>query len=215
MPTQAPWWEAFANAQTVPIDQVPLVTDLNGFASGSLNAGSTCAGPPWFGFYQSSSTVTAIAPDHAHDILWIAVTSSDKGLTRVHYTNATFKCMISGPYFGQSVTLTYVDRIDGGATLWWAITEHTSFTPSVTSQSGLQNLVGKLRVGMMLPFISSGFGVGVGHGVTSTEVAANLASWTRLKQSVGHAYPRSDRRFSFYAFALTPPPDAPGPSPSL
>jgi hypothetical protein len=79
----------------------------------------------------------------------------------------------------------------------------------------LESLVGKLHVGMMLPYVSPAFSVHWGEGITSAEVAANMASWTRLKASVGRAYPRSDRRFSFYAFALTPPPDAPGPSPSL
>jgi hypothetical protein len=183
----------------VPIDQVPLVTDINGFPAGSIVA-DVNDGAPWFFICQKNSTITAIVPDHADGILWVAVTSSDKGITKIHYADG----MMNFPD-RPLMPLTWPDRIDGGATFWWAITDHTQIWLGKTILIGLQNLVGQLQMGITEPYACPGLSAGWGHGVTSTEAAANMASWTRLKQSVGHAYPRTDHRFTFYATSFWMP----------
>jgi hypothetical protein len=198
-PSPAPWWEAFANAQTVPIDQVPLQTDLNGFpAGGGIVSYLGADAAPWFIIEQQGGTITAIVPDQANGILWVAVTGAGDGLTHVEYQTA---CLGSAHIQG-CIDVTWPQRFDGGATLWWAITEDTGLSiDRHDANFGLQQFVGKLRLGMRVYEIYPGLRAGLfpGGDVTSTQAAANMAALARLEQSVGHAYPRSDLRFSFYA----------------
>ena len=217
----APWWVAFAS-QATPIDQVPLMTDINGFPAGSIGTGAWGVAP-YFQMWQADSTVTAIVADRAHGILWIALTNGDKGMTRIKYR---YGCDGIFPGVrGQWVCASKPDTIEGSATLWWGVTDHTAIWNGVANVFGLQNLVGRIRVGMTMLLARAWFGAGYAKGrisgfdapgwsISGAEASQNIASWAHLRQSVGHAYSRSDRRFAFYPVQVEITLHAPAASPS-
>ena len=218
VPTPPPWWAAFP--PNPPIASVPLQKDSFGFSTGSIYANTSSytfpkhpngnpVNPAYQFLGEKEGTLVAIVPERKTGILWIAVTVAGRRISNIHFVRFT-NYGRDGAEYG---TVSYMDRVSGGATFWYAIGPHTEVWLRAASQTpgstrvgrGPMAFVGRLRIGMPIFDIYITFAPHKGGGwgrLTASDARINMASLARLKRSVGVAYPRSNRIFSFVPDAI-------------